>query len=132
MKNLMSFFSHWPGGSESRSKFNTLVLAFILSFSTGVSADDTELFFSSENQPANVLFILDTSISMASRSCTRDPTEVTSLPFDPNCDDRTRIEKLQAALALLIDNLDGVNAGIMQYNSNIELVVPVGLSLIHI
>ena len=83
MKNLISFLSHWFDGSESRSKFNTLVLAFILSFSTGVSADDTELFFSSENQPANVLFVLDTSISMANRSCTRDSTEVTSLPFDP-------------------------------------------------
>lgn len=124
MKNSISCFFRWAGCSDSLSKFNTLVVAFLLSFSSGLSADDTELFFSAESAPANLLFILDTSISMATRECSLDPLAGN---YDPNCeDDRTRMEKLQAALALVIENLDGVNAGIIKYNSTNELVVPVG------
>ena len=64
MKNSISCFFRWAGCSDSLSKFNTLVVAFLLSFSSGLSADDTELFFSAESAPANLLFILDTSLSL--------------------------------------------------------------------
>ncbi len=99
--------------SEVLSRFNALIVAAALSFSAGVSADDTEIFFSTEHAPPNILFVMDNSGSMD----TRDDAEGTG---------PTRMEKLQSAMTLVVNTLEGVNIGIIEFNSTPELTVPVG------
>lgn len=90
------------------SKLGVFILTAVLSYSTGASADDTELFFSSQSGQPNILFILDDSGSMG---------EITN--------GQTRMAQLQSALTNILNGLSGVNAGIFRFNSEVQLEEPI-------
>ena len=92
----------------------TCMSALALCIASGQSAaDDTEIFFSTGPQP-NVLFILDVSGSMGTVDDDGDG--------DPT-NDVTRLDKLKAALNVLLNTNDRFNAGLMSYSGHaIELL----------
>ena len=83
------------------------VSAFFLCIAAAQSAaDDTEIFVSA-NQAPNVLFVLDVSASMKE--------------IDDD-DGLTRLEKVKAAINVLLNTNEGFNAGLLTYSgSNIRL-----------
>ena len=83
------------------------VSAFFLCIAAAQSAaDDTEIFVSA-NQAPNVLFVLDVSASMKE--------------IDDD-DGLTRLEKVKAAIKVLLNTNEGFNAGLLTYSgSNIRL-----------
>ena len=85
----------------------TCVSAFFLCIAAAQSAaDDTEIFVSA-NQAPNVLFVLDVSASMKE--------------IDDD-DGLTRLEKVKAAIKVLLNTNEGFNAGLLTYSgSNIRL-----------
>lgn len=95
----------------SMKKLCTTLLTAVLAapYSSAVMADDAEIFIS---RPAdvgarpNVLFILDTSGSMAGRD---------GGPGTPS-----RIEIVRDAAIELVKSLDGVNIGLMRYSSDAQ------------
>lgn len=109
MGSILNTF-HWFGRSKPVSKINTLMLAFVLSFSSGLSADDTELFFSSASRPPNILFLLDNSASMNA-----------GVPGTGG----SRMDALKQALSALVTDLEGVNVGFIQFNQNVDLIATV-------
>ncbi len=94
-----------------------LLLGFTMlltSISGNSVADDTDVFFGGDNPP-NLLLILDASGSMSRK----DGGTV------------TRLDRMKSAVDLVLDNLDNVNVGLMQFtskasNGGIQLLQPVG------
>lgn len=86
-------------------KLSSGLIAFLFSSLAGLSAhaDDTEIFFlgtaDTDIQP-NVLFILDNSISMAA-----DDNTGTS-----------RMDRMKSAMIQLLNNMNNVNVGLMQFS----------------
>ena len=83
-----------------QTKLITFMLAATASFSSGIQADDTEIFFGQDTSQPNVLFILDGSISMSYS----DDNGVT-----------TRLDHLQQALNNLFQTTNDINAGILTF-----------------
>lgn len=86
-------------------------LASLLYSMSGLSpvwADDTEVFFGAtanlNNVLPNVLFVLDTSISMGSSS-----------GYVPGTG-KTRLENMKEALQLMLDTVPDINVGLMKFN----------------
>ncbi len=109
LSSVLSRFTY----REELPKLKVLFIASVLSYSAGVSADDTDIFFSAESSPPNILFVLDNSGSMSFRDGADDTGP-------------TRMEKVQSALRLLVTALEGVNVGIVEFESTPELTVPIG------
>lgn len=89
-----------------------LVLACVLSvISANSVADDTEVYSRLNNNP-QMLFVLDVSGSMG---------------WSDSGYSTTRLERLKAALAVLLSNLRGIDVGLMSYASGrANLLHPVG------
>ena len=87
-----------------------------------VWADDTEIFFSpvsgAEAQP-NILLLLDASHSMVNYDCADGSSQWQEGP----CSDAshngntTRLERMNNALSEVINNISGVNLGIMRFSN---------------
>ena len=93
---------------KSQSKRFVLgFLAFALTFASGSAyPDDTEIYFNSESSTSikpNVIFILDSSTSMA------NPATGTG---------RTRIAILKEALNTIISDAEDINLGLMRFSGN--------------
>ena len=93
-----------------RNKILFTFLLCTLTFVSGIcNAEDTEIYFNSTaNNPAvrpNVLFILDTSGSMAWGT-----TSTFSTP--------SRMAQMQSALNTIFNSLEGVNVGLMRFNGD--------------
>lgn len=86
-----------------KSKLATLILATMLSFSSGIKADDTEIFFGQVDAQPNVLFILDISGSMTY-------TDGTISNPGP-----TRLRRLKDALTELITTTNDINVGLLTF-----------------
>lgn len=97
---------------------NTLMLVFsaALAATSGASlADDTEVFFGGDNPP-NLLLVLDASGSMRQR----------------DGGTQSRLERMKDAIEIVLDNLTGVNVGLMQFTTSfgngggVQLRQPIG------
>lgn len=93
------------------SKFSSGFLVFTMATLAGLSAraDDTEIFFGGSGNPGvqpNVLFILDNSGSMDNQDC----------PSNRSCSNPTRMQRMKTAMNSLLDNLNNVNVGLMQFS----------------
>ncbi len=97
--------------SEGLRRCSSFVMSLLLCYCSGAVADDTELFFSAENRPPNILFVLDDSYSMKT--------------VDNPATGQTRMDALKSAMSTLVAQLDGVNAGIMTFHRFVELTSPV-------
>jgi type IV pilus assembly protein PilY1 len=101
--------------ATTRGKAVLLGCTMLLTSISGSSiADDTDVFFGGDNPP-NLLLILDASGSM-----TRKDGGTVS-----------RLDRMKSAIDLVLDNLDNVNVGLMQFtsrasNGGIQLLQPVG------
>ena len=84
-----------------RSSLLHLSIAACISFSTTLTADDTEIFFGQDTSQANVLFVLDISGSMSSRDGTSS----------------SRLDKLKTALTELLNTTSDINVGLLTYES---------------
>jgi len=89
--------------NKLQKKFINTTLGFGLAFLPSLSAlaDDTEIYRGGQGT-SNVLFILDTSGSMGGL----------------NSDGETRMLRLRNALKEIITDINGVNVGMMQFNSD--------------
>lgn len=93
------------------NKFGSGFLVFLMASMAGFSAhgDDTEIFFGGSGNPGiqpNVLFILDNSGSMKETDCT-----------GKNCGNAaTRMQRMKSAMNSLLDSLNNVNVGLMQFS----------------
>lgn len=85
------------------NKLAIILLAALASFSTGASADDTEVFFGQNTSQANVLFVVDVSGSMGHI----DDGETT-----------TRLDRLKTALKEIISTTSNINVGLMSYTGS--------------
>ena len=99
MNGEKKFSSH----SVFYRKLSTLLVAAVASFSSGIHADDTEVFFGQNTSQANVLFIVDVSGSMG----TIDNGETT-----------TRLQRLQSALTELVNTTNDINVGLMSFTGS--------------
>ena len=86
-------------------------LAVVVGHTTFVYADDTEIYLqsSASSGNANLLFNLDTSGSMGNRVDENNNGFIDE-------DERTRIEVLKDAMAVVLDSLPSINAGVMRYH----------------
>ena len=95
-------------GSLFRSGAHTIVAALLAAIVAipATYADDTEIFFgksgAGNDSNPNILFVLDTSGSMRNRD--GGPT--------------TRMNRLQSAMRILLDQSSDFNVGLMGFNSN--------------
>lgn len=94
------------------NKFGSGLLVFLMATMAGFSAhgDDTEIFFGGNGNPGiqpNVLFILDNSASMDNKDCPNGGT---------SCNNPTRMQRLKSAMNSLLDSLNNVNVGLMQFS----------------
>ena len=96
--------------SVTRSLFHLKLITTLMALLTAASltpvfADDTEVFFgvrdSNTDTAPNVLFVLDTSGSMALG--------------DPGLEG-TRLERLRQAMSFILDSTSNVNVGLMRFN----------------
>ncbi len=87
--------------------FSTGVILALASYTAGVSADDTEVFFgqvdSSGNTAPNVLFILDTSGSMGLSDFGQSGT---------------RLSRMKSAMKEIFEQTTNVNVGLMSLNGS--------------
>lgn len=92
---MNTFFKQW--------KPSLLALAYVLLGTTPVWADDTEIYFGSNQSGVrnNILFVIDTSGSMGG--------------YDG--DSTTRLEELKTAFRTLLLGLDNVNVGLMRFSN---------------
>jgi type IV pilus assembly protein PilY1 len=96
-----------------------LLLGLVLG--ANVMADDTEIFFPEEivqdgvvTRP-NLLFLMDTSGSMAGLDC---PGDNDGDNEDPDCANPTRLQRMKDALLALLDSLpDTVRVGLARYSN---------------
>ncbi len=83
-----------------------LGLSYALVSGAPVLADDTEIYFGGASSASgvypNVMFVLDTSGSMR--------TEVAGTG-------KTRMEQMQEAMNQMLDNITGMNVGLMRFNN---------------
>ena len=104
--------------------FRQLLKAFLLSVFClhPVWADDTEIFFSpvsgAEAQP-NILLLLDASHSMVNYDCADGSSQWQEGPCsdDSHNGNTTRLERMNNALSEVINNISGVNLGIMRFSN---------------
>lgn len=87
---------------KMRGKLTGLCVSAVVSFSTGVLADDTEVFYGQSTAQANVLFIVDTSGSMQNK----------------DGGDTTRLQRLQAALNDLVTTTNDINVGLYSFSGD--------------
>ncbi len=102
------------------SRFLSVVLTFLMSaVSTFLIADDTEIYFSGSGGliKPNVLFVFDTSVSMAQDVITGDLNNDGDFN-DPgeNLNLGSRIEVLSDVMQDLLSGLDNVRVGMMRMN----------------
>lgn len=89
--------------SSSCRELTTILIAAVASFSSGIYADDTEVFFGHNTSQANVLFVVDVSGSMGHI----DSGETT-----------TRLQRLQSALTELVNTTNDINVGLMSFTGS--------------
>ncbi len=102
------------------SRFLSIVLTFLMSaVSTFLIADDTEIYFSGSGGliKPNVLFVFDTSVSMAQDVITGDLNNDGDLN-DPGENENlgSRIDVLSNVMQDLLSRLDNVRVGMMRMN----------------
>lgn len=91
-----------------KSKASLVFLTTVFSFTTGfVHAEDTEIYFSAdiavnESERPNLLFILDSSGSMASSA---------------GSSGQSRIDALKDAMNDILNDVEGVNVGLMRFHT---------------
>ncbi len=102
----MNFFSNQAGFRcklirGAKSQFAIFGMALSWSFSAGVFADDTEIFFSQTTYPPNILFVLDLSGSMNENAGT------TTI---------SRLNAMQNALTDWLPTTENVNVGVFLFS----------------
>lgn len=103
MKSAAGFIKPTP---LFRRKLSALTIAAFVSFSSGIMADDTEIFFGQATNQPNVLFILDISGSMGF-------TDGTSTSPGP-----TRLRRLKDALNEILSTASNINVGLLTFGGN--------------
>ncbi|TLP77829.1 pilus assembly protein PilY [Pseudomonas nitroreducens] len=103
-----------------RSLMSGALLTSGIACATLSYADDTEIFFGGQsidqNVRPNVLFVLDNSGSMAWRTDSNN---------NPSRGQQSRMTLLKQAFADIIQNTNGINAGLMVLNGDNRLLYPV-------
>ncbi len=111
MKNSSMRFSKLRFLQRANSWVASFSIALTLSYTAGLSADDTELFLSQEQVSPNILLILDTSGSMGSDGTTLGTS---------------RISEMQQALTAWLTTASRVNVGILTFNSTMDMIQEIG------
>lgn len=101
-----------------KRKLTTFILATLTSISSGAFADDTEIFYGQNTTQANVLFVVDTSGSMAwydSPNPDNNPATKDYQYYPYFEGDTSRLERLKEALTEILSTTNDINVGLTSY-----------------